>query len=239
MSSSGIEFTAIFASTGSPLVKNTVALHLRQEIIAGRLCPGDPVVEGKWAARLNVAQSSVRAALHILETEGFVERNGRSARVTKITNEGVRHNFQVRAALEELVARLVAENRPDLSELDQVVADMKSAVQCNNLQAFYERDLKFHLLLCRKSGNPVLEQMLERLLVPLFAFVVMRTHDTMGGSDRWLGSIAQHERILDALRSGDPARAVACVSETVGHFYTDIDELTRVREQRVISSNQR
>lgn len=220
----------LLSSQTSSLVKDSVAVHLRNAIIAGRLAPGEPIVEGKWAAKLSVAQSSIRAALNILEAEGFVQRGiGRSAHVTRITQEDIEHNFQVRGALEGLVARLVTESQPDLADLDQVIADMKSAVECSNLQAFYERDVRFHLLLCRKSGNPVLEQMLERLLLPLFAFVVMRTHDTMGDPARWLGSIAKHENILTAIRSGDPRRAMAEVSGTVDYFYKDIDDLTKKR----------
>src|SRR3954452_16716850 len=224
-----MDISPLLSSTTSPLIKNNVARHLRNEIVSGTLQPGDPIVEGKWAAKLGVAQASIRAALNILETEGFVERNGRSARVTTITNEGITHNFQVRAALEALSARLVTERQPDLSELDQIVADMKSAVVCQNLKAFYERDLRFHLLLCRQSGNPVLEQMLERLLVPLFAFVVMRTHDTMGDAGRWLGSIARHQAVLQSIRTGDVRQAAECITGTVDYFHVDIVDLTRSR----------
>jgi len=220
-------------SISTALIKDTVAAHLRDQIIAGHLAPGEPLIEGKWANKLNVAQSSIRAALNILESEGFVERrSGRSAHVTQITQADIPHSFQVRAILEALVARLVAQRQPDLSELDQVIADMRSAVACSNLQAFYERDLRFHLTLCGHSGNPVLEQMLQRLLLPLFAFVIMRTHDTMGDQERWLNSIKKHENILEAIRSGDPDRAEAEVAKVVDYFYVDIDELTRNRTQR-------
>jgi DNA-binding GntR family transcriptional regulator len=215
------------------LIKENVAALLRQAIIAGELEPGEPIVEGKWAGKLGVAQSSIRAALNILESEGFVERgHGRSLRVTLISPEDIIHNFEVRTALEALSARLVAERQPDLSELDQIVADMGSAVDCGNLQAFYERDLRFHLTLCRLSGNPVLEQLLKRLLIPLFAFVIMRTHDTMDEEARWRGSIAKHQRIVTALRAGDSALASCVVSEITNEFFVDINELTLQRTQQ-------
>ena len=213
---------------GGALLKNTIASRMRQEIIAGILSPGEPIVEGKWAEKLGVAQASIRAALNILESEGFVNRgHGRSACVTKIETEDIPHNFQVRIALESLVARLVTAQQPDLSDLDQIVADMGAAVACRNLQAFYERDLRFHLTLCEKAANPVLTQMLRRLLVPLFAFVIIRTHEQMGGPERWTRSIAQHERILQVIRARNPEKAAASVAAIIGDFSTDIDELTR------------
>jgi DNA-binding GntR family transcriptional regulator len=217
----------------NPLIKDNIAAQIRQEIISGALLPGEPLVEGKWATRLGVAQASIRAALNILESEGFVERgNGRSARVTQIAVEDIHHNFAVRVALESLAARLVTERQPDLADLEQITADMRSAVKRRNLQAFYERDLRFHLTLCEKAGNPVLTQMLRRLLVPLFAFVIIRTHEKMGGPERWTRSIAQHDQILAAIRKGDPAAAAAEVAGIIGYFSTDIDELTRKRSRR-------
>lgn len=218
------------AFAGNPLIKDTIAARFREEILAGILSPGQPLVEGKWAVQLGVAQSSIRAALHILESEGFVERGrGRSVRVLSIPMESVAHCFEVRGALETLAARLVAERQPDLSELDQLVSDMRSAVRCKNLPAFYERDLRFHLALCEKSGNPVLTQMLRRLLIPLFTFVIARTHEKMGAAGRWTRSICQHERILAVIRQGDPERAAAEVAGVLNYFSTDIDELTRKR----------
>jgi len=231
--------TPAVAFGGYGLIKDTIASQLRQEIITGVLPPGEPIVEGKWAAKLGVAQSSIRAALNILESEGFVERgNNRSACVAKVALDDIPHNFEVRVALESLAARLVTERQPDLSDLDQVIADMRSAVNCRNLQAFYERDLRFHLTLCEKAGNPVLTQMLRRLLVPLFAFVIIRTHEKMGGADRWTRSIGQHEQILAAIRKGDPSAAAAEVAGIIGYFSTDIDELTR-RKSRGLKNGKR
>lgn len=215
------------AYISSGLIKETVAAALREEIISGRLEPGKAVVERNWASRLGVAQTSIRAGLNILESEGFVQRGaGRSLRVTSISTEDVVHMFQVRIALEALAARLLAERRPDLSQLDQIVADMRSAVDCRNLQAFYERDLRFHLTCCRLSGNLVLEQTLRRLLIPLFAFVIMRTHDTMEEEERWRGSVAKHERILACVRSGDPDFAVDEVTRIANEFFIDMKHLT-------------
>ena len=220
------------AFNSNSLIKDTIASQLRLDILAGRLVPGDPIVEGKWATQLGVAQSSIRAALHILESEGFVERGqGRSARVARIPMENILHFFAVRSALEGLAARLVTERRADLAGLDQLVADMRSAVTCRNLAAFYERDLRFHLTLCEKAGNPVLTQMLRRLLVPLFTFVIIRTHEEMGETERWTRSIAQHEEILAVIREGDPKRAEEEVGKILSYFSTDIDELTRERSR--------
>src|SRR5690242_10742230 len=89
-------------------VKGSVAEVLLDEIIQGRLKPGEKVVESSWARKLHVAQVSVREALNILSARGFVEKAlGRSARVTVLSVEDVRQIYVLRAALESLAARQV------------------------------------------------------------------------------------------------------------------------------------
>ena len=211
---------AIFSDPrNSLMVKDTVAAVLREEIIIGRLSPGAPIVEGKWATGLKVAQASIREAINILTAEGFVEKGaGRSARVTELSEKDVAQIYQVRVALEGLAASIVAQKQPDLSDLDQVIADMGSAVACANVRAFYERDLQFHILISQKAGNRYLEQEMRRLVVPLFAFVIMRVHDASTDAANWKKSIEQHQQILDAIRSGDPYFAEQQVRKTIQRF---------------------
>ena len=123
-------------------------------MINDRLKPGEPIVEGKWAAKLKVARASVREAINILSAVGFVRKGlAHTARVTAFSLEDVVQFYVTRIALEGMAAGLVATRRPGLSDLDQTVADMYSAVQCGNIKSYCERDLVFLLSLCEKSGN--------------------------------------------------------------------------------------
>lgn len=200
-------------------VKGNVAGILREEIVSGRLAPGERIVEGKWANKLRVAQASVREALNILAAEGFVQKGlGRSACVTVLSEDDVIQVYQVRTSLESLSARLVALRQPDLSDLDQVIEDMQSAVNCGNIRTYVERDLGFHLALCEKSGNRFLLEHLRRLIVPLFAFIVMRQHASSGDPDQWHKSYEDHKQMLRAIRTGDPDVAEREVTKMVHHF---------------------
>jgi DNA-binding GntR family transcriptional regulator len=207
-------------------VKGNVAEFLLDEIINGRLQPGERIVEGKWAAQLQVAQASVREALNILASRGFVDKElGRSARVTTLTDEDVRQIYEVRAALESLAARLVATHRPDLSAMDQMVADMNSAVQCHNMRSYFDRVVGFHLLLCEKSGNRFILDHVRRLMVPLHAFILLRRNAVMSEVQRWADSFETHRRILEIVRSGDPGRAEREVKRIIESFALRTAEL--------------
>jgi DNA-binding GntR family transcriptional regulator len=205
------------------MVKENLASLLRDEILSGRLRPGETIVEGKWAAQLKVAQGSIREALNILAKEGFVQKgHGRSARVTKLSDEDVIQICQLRAALESLAARLVAEKKADLSDLEQALSDMRSAAECNNMRLFYERDLHFHMLLCEKSGNYFLAQAVRPIIVPLFAFVIMRVHNPQQTSEVWRKSVEEHRQMLAALKTGDPELAAREVAQMIARFSDEL-----------------
>lgn len=212
----------VFVSDALTSKKVTVVGILREEIISARLKPNDPIVEGRWAAKLNVARASVREAINILATEGFVQKGvASSARVTAFSQDDVLQIYEARIALECMGARLVAVRGPDLSELDQAIEDMYSSAQCGNMRNYFERDLNFHLLLCEKSGNRFLLDHLRRLIVPFFAFRVLRqtTKDPARGC-------LDHQRILDAVRSGDPDFAHKEMETMIRYFSKESIGLT-------------
>ncbi len=201
------------------LVKDNLAAYFRQEIISGRLKPGEKIVEVRYAKLLKLSQTSVREAINILTAEGFVQKgSGRTAQVTRLSDEDITHSYELRAVLEGYCARVVAQKKIDLSELEQTLSDMRSAIECHNLNAFYERDMQFHLQLAEKTGNVMVVQALKRIILPLFAFVVMRVHGSRTQDDQWTRSLDQHRRIVDALKTHDPVFAERLVTQTVSSF---------------------
>ena len=155
--------------------------------------------------------------------------------MTQLTDQDVLNSYALRAVLEGYVARVVTEKQPDLSELDQLISDMRSAIDCNNVKAFYERDLHFHVLLAEKTGNAILVQTIKRIILPLFAFVVIRVQGARTVKDEWSRSLDQHQRIIDAIRTRDPVFAERLVTNTISAF---LDETQNVVETaKVVSSS--
>jgi len=56
------------------LLKESLAVQLREAILSGKLAPGEKIIERRWARELGAAQVSVREALNILIAEGFVTK---------------------------------------------------------------------------------------------------------------------------------------------------------------------
>lgn len=118
----------------SSLVKENLAARIYREILDGHIVPGERIVEGKWARQLGVAQRSIREAINILVSQGFVQKgHGRSARVIKLSEEDVVQLYQVQAALESTAARLVVERKAYLTKLRDAIGAMRAALEGDDL----------------------------------------------------------------------------------------------------------
>lgn len=215
-------------SPDSQLIKHSLATKLRREIVEGRLTPGQRIVEGLWARKFGVAQTSVREAINLLIGEGFATKaSGRSARVTSYSEEDITHIWELRGALEGLAARLVALRQLDLTPLESALREMRTAMESGDTHAIIEADQRFHLKLCELSGNRFLYQEMTTIIVPLFAFVSIRIVQHHQTAKAWEADLDRHKRIIDLIREGDPIAAEFAVRATIQQFSVRAYEIWR------------
>jgi DNA-binding GntR family transcriptional regulator len=195
---------SIFPNGENQLIKQNLAQQLREQILGGRIAPGERIVEGTWARKFSVAQTSVREALNMLVAEGLVQKgHGRSARVVRLSEQDVVHMYQVRAVLEGLAARLTTQLHLPVDDMESTLAEMQQATDRDDLRAIMDCLLRFHLALCEKPRNPFLVEQGRRILIPLFAFTLIRSVVKGLPADPWRQGLATHRQMLDAIRSGD------------------------------------
>jgi len=201
------------------LLKQSLAARLREEILQGRIAPGQKIIEGRWSRHFGVAQLSIREALNILAAEGFVtKRHGRSARVLSLTETDIIHIYQIRGALEGLAARIIAERKLPLEDIESAMSAIQAAVASNDPLKVIDSVQRFHLCILEKTGNPLLLDTGKRLIVPLLAFTRMRVQAKNLDASPWVPEVSNHQRILDALRMGDPHLAEQTVVHITGLF---------------------
>jgi len=208
-------------STAEPsvLVKETLTAQLREAIVERRLRPGQRVVEAEWAREFAVSQASVREAINRLILDGFlVKTAGRSARVPLYTQEDVACIYEVRGALEGLAAKLAASKKADLTDMDAALARMEQALARNDVKDLVNSDLDFHLALAKAADNPVLADMLSRLLRPLFTFVLLRMVETPENIENWLPDIPRHRQMVAMIRETDSVLAGQFAEHCVSRF---------------------
>jgi DNA-binding GntR family transcriptional regulator len=201
------------------LLKEHLAAAFKQGIIDGRLSPGERVVEAAWAKEFSVAQASIREAINLLISEGFLIKDaGRSARVVNYREQDVAHIYQVRSALEGLAAQLACAAQADLSLSEQALERMSEACAKNEMKELVQSDLAFHLGLAQASGNGLLADTIRRLLFPLFAFIQMRALASGQGPQAWLGDLEKHRLILRFIREGNPVLANQITQHCMSRF---------------------
>jgi len=187
------------------LLKESIAQRLREEILAARLSPGEKIVEGKWAREYGVAQISIREALNILVAQGLVTKgHGRSARVLKLETDDIIHIYQVRGVLEGLAARLIAQDRLQMDDLESGYDDIQRSISTGDLRQVIRSVQRFHILLLEKPRNAILREHGRRLLIPLYAFTLMRALAKKVDPTPWEKQLSLHRLIIDVLKHGNP-----------------------------------
>jgi DNA-binding GntR family transcriptional regulator len=205
-----------------------VTSALRRAIVSGLLQPGEALSETVLAQRFKVSRTPVREALKQLERERLVEIVPRvGTYVRNVTGEEVLDALVVKEALEGAAARLLAArpDAPEIAALVQVTQDFERAAAAGDLPRVVEANRRFHELIHRGSGSTKLRFHLELLLnefrVPYERLVSL----TISQPARLRQVLAEHRRIVRAIRGHDPAEAERAMR---AHARAGMLELRRV-----------
>ncbi len=194
-------------------------MRLREEILTGKISPGEKIIERRWARSFGVAQVSIREALNILIAKGYVTKgHGRSARVLRLTDQDIIHIYQVRGALEGLAARITVERKLPIDDLEAAMVAFREAVQNNDVRSVIDRVQRFHMCLLEKPSNAILREQGYRLVVPLYAFTMMRALSKNLDAGPWALQLGNHQRIIDAIRLGNAQLAEQVVIHVTNLF---------------------
>ncbi len=209
-----------------PLLVKPVALTdqvgdlIKSRILRGDLKPGERLVEQQLAKSLQVGQNVVREALIDLAHHGFVRRiANRGTYVTELSLTEARKLAEVRMNLESLAVELIArraEVEPlDWKPLEELLARMRNAAAAGDRESFYDADLKFHQRLWSLADNEYLAQLLEQIVVPLFAFFIMLYMRKTNVAEKLLDAVQAHEKVLADLKTSGAKAGAAAMRELV------------------------
>jgi len=215
-----------------PHLPALVASSISREIAQGRLRPGDRLpTEHALAATFGVSRNVVREAIAKLRSEGRVwSQQGRGAFVAEAGNSTVlsidhdalqkggafRSLFELRGILEVHAAALAARRRTkdDLARMQEALADM-TASPYGSVQ-WLKKDLEFHTAIARATGNAYIVQFIgfvsEKVRESILVAGGSHASDEMAGA-----TLVEHERILAAVRAGDPAAAQEAMRAHLGN----------------------
>lgn len=191
------------------VLRDEVRERLMEDILSGKLQPGERIVETRVAKELGLSQTPVREALRDLELLGFVVTSAfRGATVRRVSPEDWAEIYPIRAALEGVAARTAAAriSDEDVRRLRGLIEVMRSASQRGDKHATIEADIEFHAHIVDLSGNRVLKQLWQSLRLATTTFL------TVSVTHRPLRELAErHTVVLEALVSRDGTAAEAAM----------------------------
>jgi DNA-binding GntR family transcriptional regulator len=192
--------------------------------------PGYQGSEQEIALRLGMSRTPVHEALIRLQEEGLVRiLPKRGVVVLALSPDDMREVYDVIIALEGMAAELIAAmdaqaRRPIIAELKAINAEMKAALQREELDAWAGADDRFHRVLIDRSGNARLARLVHTIMDQSHRARMM----TLRLRAKPTKSIKEHQAITTAIKSGDAA--LAC-SHAQNHRRRARNELLPLLEQ--------
>ena len=182
-------------------LKEQVYEYLREQMRRGAILPGSAIDMEETSKRLGVSKTPLRDALLQLETEDFVTILPRRMVVVNSLGENdVRNYYEIIGALES-TALLKAFDRlrpADVGAMQALNDGMKRAIEANDFDAYYEKNLAFHNTFLNLCGNESLVKTVNSLKKRLYDFPRVS-----GFVKEWEeSSILEHQALIDLVRSG-------------------------------------
>jgi DNA-binding FadR family transcriptional regulator len=237
---------------GNSRLYDRVAKGVAAKIADGEFALGERLPsERELALAFEVSRPTVREAVFALELDGLVEvRKGVGVFVAAQyprggeavdTDIGPFELLEARRAFEGEACAVAASRirDADLESLESLVQEIDYS---GDVLAAEDADRRFHLRIAEITGNSAMHAVVEMLWEardrsPQYRFLTDKAHEA-----RVVPSEDEHAKILDALRSRDPAKARAAMRSHITRVLdallhaTEVHELeqakARVEEQR-------
>jgi len=176
--------------------------QLRQQILEGRLSPGQRLPLRPLASELGMSMAPVGEALRELAREGLLETEpGWGARVRRLDSDELRNQHILRTAVEcEAVRQCAARiSPPQLEELRSLAAELDRLIDAHrDWKQASELDFRFHLRIAQLSGARALVDTLRaNQLVRMLARGSAIAHQSQRPPH-------QHLDLVEAIGSNDP-----------------------------------
>lgn len=203
---------------GRTLLKDKAYLMLKQQILEDRYPPGSALAERRLAEELGMSKTPVKAALERLELEGYITIAPQQfVRVRELELSDIAEQYEIRTALETYIVRRLAgqlsdEQKARLQENLQRQRDLleSGAAIVDRVSA----DAAFHMLLAEVLGNHSIFRIMSELQDRIYRVITRVFRRT---PERYAASVEEHQRIADAVLSGDGEKAAGLVCDHLQH----------------------
>lgn len=218
-----------FLSTPATPTRGNVTVYvtdvLRQAIVTLDLKPGEVIDKGAVCERLGVSRFPVSEALARLQAEGLVDilpQRGSTVSLVRIAD--VLEYMLIRKALEAEAVRVVTGNHSEelIETLRRNMSYQRAAADIDDQLGFHERDLEFHDIIFGDMRFTKVKGVIENTRANLD-----RARRLILTPRRLEVTIAEHQKILDGIISGDAQRAAAAMRAHIDSVMAELIAFAR------------
>lgn len=182
--------------------------QLRESILNGEMKAGRLYQEMSLAKELNTSRTPVREGLLELASRGlvrFLPRKG--VEVCLLDEDDVAELHEVRLVLEQHFVSKVSSNPSvyDFNDMKEALDQQRHFAGLPDVPAYLKANGRFHHVLSRMCGNRRMDVIYSRIL----DLIHLSGLQSLDRPERMEGTIDQHARLLEAMRSGDSSLALA------------------------------
>jgi len=195
-------------------LRDVVFENLRTAILEGNLKAGKRLMEVQLAEQLGVSRTPIREAIRKLELEGLVVMLPRKgAYVANMSFKDLIDVLEIRASLEGLAASLASERLrdEDIVELERVAKEFEKSVREADIDTVLKKDVEFHEKIFLMANNKKLYHLITSLWEQVHRFRVTY----VSNYEASLSLVDEHNRILEAIKSGDSELAKKYATEHI------------------------
>lgn len=197
---------------------------LRDDIIAMRIGPGEPINEKTLALRHGVSRTPVREALLRLAGEHLVEIFPQSGTfAARIPIAMLPEAILVRQALEGVTVRAATGrvNAECISALKRLIDRQREFARRGDRDRFHAADDAFHAAIAEAAGHPGIWQLIEQVKVQVDRFRRL----TLPVPGRMGRVVDEHAAVVAAIAAGNADQAVAAMVAHLDGLSASIEDV--------------
>jgi GntR family transcriptional regulator, rspAB operon transcriptional repressor len=197
---------------------------LRDRIVSLELPPGAPLFEKRFVEMFGVSRTPVREALLRLAEEELVDIYPQSGTfVARIRPSAAQDAMAIRRALEGFCVREAANRATpaDIAGLDALIARQRIAAEFHDIDGFHTADETMHQSIASIAGHANIWRVVKREKVAVDRVRLL----TLEVKGRFEIVVAEHKRIVDALRGGDANAAEDAMSMHLSRVLPGLEAL--------------
>ncbi|MDC8785249.1 GntR family transcriptional regulator [Roseateles koreensis] len=206
-----------------------ICRSLTEDIVSGRLPPGQKLEELVLAERFQVSRTPIREALRELHARGLIALEPRKGGIVRsIGLQDLSDMLEAMVELDALCCRISAERMSAVQkkQLAMVQAQSEECVARGDEVGYLGLNHQFHQLISAGAQNHTLTEMLSKLRERLAPFRAAQTKVER----RLAVSHDEHQAILAAIQSGDAEAAYEAMRNHTARLSINVLDLLRQQQ---------